>query len=211
MLDVDERVATKGAITRTKILEAAIELFAARGYDGASIRDIEQKADVNRGLITYHFGNKEDIWKAAFDHAFLPYLNDLQSKAAMLQELDAKTRLRLMIGHFVRTSAHRPYMNQLMIQENYEASWRTEWIVERYLKPGAELNRTFAGSDAWVMRLETDPHFRYILLGACAMPFSLTSEATALYGVDVFSEEFIDKHIETVLKMIEPLFDTSPE
>ena len=208
---VEQRTATKGSKTRTKILEAAVDLFAARGYDGASIRDIEQRAEVNRGLITYHFGNKEEIWKAAFDYAFQPYLDELRSMAEMLKSLDEATRVRLIIGNFVRASAQRPYMNQLMIQENYEPSWRSEWIVEQFLVPAAELNMKLGGNDSWVAALESNPHIRYILLGACVMPFSLSSEAQALYDTDVFSEEFIDNHIEMVLRVIEPLFNETSQ
>lgn len=207
MNTIEKSASTKGEVTRTRILKAAVDLFAARGYEGASIRDIEQRAEVNRGLITYHFGNKDDIWKAAFEYAFQPYLDDLRSMADMLRGLDQNTRLRLVIGGFIRASASRPYMNQLMIQENYEASWRSDWIVERFLIPAAQLNRALGGDDVWVNAFETNPHIRYIMLGACVMPFSLSSEARALYGADVYSDDFIDHHIEMVLKVIKPLLD----
>lgn len=207
MKAIERSASTKGAVTRAKILKAAVDLFAARGYEGASIRDIEQRAEVNRGLITYHFGSKDDIWKAAVEYAFQPYFDDLRSMADMLRSLDSETRQRLVIGGFIRASSSRPYMNQLMIQENYEPSWRSDWIVERFLIPAGQLNRDLGGDDSWVAAFETNPHIRYILLGACAMPFSLSSEARALYGVDVYSDDFIDRHIEVVLKMIKPLLD----
>ena len=196
---------TKAELTRERILAAATELFAARGYDGASIRDIEQKAGVNRGLVTYHFGNKEDIWKAAFDHAFLPFLDDLESKADLLRSLDPKTRMRLMLENFIRVSAERPHMNQLMIQENYQSTWRSDWIIERYLKPSRVLNESLSGEGDPLKKLETNPHLRYALLGACAMPFSLPCEVRALYSADVYDEVFINQHIATVLKIAEAL------
>jgi AcrR family transcriptional regulator len=211
MQAIEKRAPSKSETTRRKILEAAVELFAACGYEGASIRDIEQRAGVNRGLVTYHFGNKEDIWKAMFDHAFGPYLDDLKSKLDMIRVLDAQTRMRLAVGNFIRASAQHPYMNQLMIQENYESSWRSDWIVEHFLIPVTHLNKELGGDDPWVVALETNPHIRYILIGACAMPFSLPSEARALYGVDVFSETFIDNHIEMVLRVIEPLFNETSQ
>lgn len=206
--DNDVSRSSKGDRTRDRILDAATTLFATHGYEGTSIRHIEQKAGVNRGLVTYHFGNKDSVWKATFDYAFLPYLDDLRSKADLLRELDERTRLRLVVGNFVRTSAKRPYMNQLMIQENYELSWRSDWIVEHYLKPAAELNREIGGDDAWVAAIESNPHLRYVLLGSCVMPFSLSSEARALYDTDVSSDAFIHAHIEIVLQLIEPLFDS---
>lgn len=196
---------TKVELTRERILLAATELFAARGYDGASIRDIEQRADVNRGLVTYHFGNKEDIWKAAFDFAFLPFLEDFQSKAHLLGTLDSRTRLRLVLENFIRMSAARPYMNQLMIQENFQPTWRSDWIIERYLKPARQMSAALGDENDPLARIDSDPHLRYVLLGACAMPYSLPCEARALFGVEVGQEEFIEKHIATVLRLVDSL------
>lgn len=47
--------------TRTKLLNAAKELFAEKGFDGASIRDIADRANVNKSLVHYHFKNKLNI------------------------------------------------------------------------------------------------------------------------------------------------------
>ena len=75
----------RGTRTRTQILEAAIRLFAQLGYEGTGIRDIESAAGVRRGVVTYHFGNKDDVWKAAFEYAFMPYLYELRSKKDLLR------------------------------------------------------------------------------------------------------------------------------
>ena len=52
--------------TKTKILDAAEDLFADRGIDGVSIRSIISLAGVNLGAIHYHFGSKESLIKAVF-------------------------------------------------------------------------------------------------------------------------------------------------
>src|SRR5262245_36084658 len=56
--------------TRERIVAAALEAFAERGFDGARTRDIAARAGVNQGLITYHFASKDALWKAAADHIF---------------------------------------------------------------------------------------------------------------------------------------------
>jgi AcrR family transcriptional regulator len=48
--------------TRQCLLEAAQRLFAARGYHGASIRDIVQACSVSNAALYYHFGSKEDLY-----------------------------------------------------------------------------------------------------------------------------------------------------
>lgn len=44
-----------------QILQAAEELFAGKGYEGTSVRDIAQKAAVNVAMISYYFGSKEKL------------------------------------------------------------------------------------------------------------------------------------------------------
>ena len=48
--------------TRRRILRVAMELFASRGYDNISLREIGQKAHVSHGLLRYYFGSKRGIW-----------------------------------------------------------------------------------------------------------------------------------------------------
>ena len=50
---------------RTAIIEAAGELFAEHGMDGVTVRDIVRKAGANLGSLSYHFTNKEELYRAA--------------------------------------------------------------------------------------------------------------------------------------------------
>lgn len=49
--------------TRARILDAAEQLFAARGFEGASIRDIAKAAGVQGGLVAHHGGSKEELFR----------------------------------------------------------------------------------------------------------------------------------------------------
>lgn len=198
-------VSTKGEQTREKILRVATRLFAEQGFDGTGIRDIENLAGVNRGLVTYHFGNKADVWKAAFSFSFLPHLEDLRSKGPLLRALDPPTRMRILIERLVRTSAESPHLNQLMIRENGARSWRMDWIIKNFLRPLGELNREIGAGDPLMELLEGDPHARYALLGACNMVFSLPCEVKALFSADVTREAFIQEHVRTVLGLLDGL------
>ena len=61
-----------GDKTRVRIIEAAEELFADAGYEGASLRKIMANAGVSISLINYHFGNKEGLLRAIFEHKAAP-------------------------------------------------------------------------------------------------------------------------------------------
>src|SRR5712691_1053853 len=56
--------------TRGAILDAAIAEFAARGFEGASIRAIADRLGLQHPLITYHYRSKDILWRAAAEHAF---------------------------------------------------------------------------------------------------------------------------------------------
>ena len=53
-----------GADTRGAILAAARDEFAERGFDGASIRSVARRADVDPGLVRHYFRNKSDLFAA---------------------------------------------------------------------------------------------------------------------------------------------------
>jgi TetR/AcrR family transcriptional regulator, regulator of cefoperazone and chloramphenicol sensitivity len=57
----------RGEETRGRILDAALELFAASGFDGASTRTIADRAGVNLPAIQYYFGSKEGLYRAVVE------------------------------------------------------------------------------------------------------------------------------------------------
>ncbi len=61
-----------GGDRRTAILDAARELFAERGYSGASLRGIARRADVDPALVHHYFGTKEQVFVAAMELPFDP-------------------------------------------------------------------------------------------------------------------------------------------
>ncbi|WP_137994512.1 ScbR family autoregulator-binding transcription factor [Streptomyces vilmorinianum] len=71
--------------TRQAILEAAATVFAERGYDGTTIGEVLQRAEVTKGALYFHFSSKEDlalgVLSAQLDFGPLP------PQATKLQEL----------------------------------------------------------------------------------------------------------------------------
>ncbi|KAI3593649.1 Transcriptional regulator, AcrR family [Cupriavidus sp. U2] len=58
----------RGEETRARIIEAAMRLFAAHGFDGASTRDIAREANVNAPALQYYFDNKEGVYLACIEY-----------------------------------------------------------------------------------------------------------------------------------------------
>jgi AcrR family transcriptional regulator len=94
-----------GSSTRAALLDAATALFAARGYEGTSVREITARADANLGAVTYHFGSKAALFEAVLVRA----LDELGRAiaAAMAQGGTALDRVeRAFRAHFSFLASH---------------------------------------------------------------------------------------------------------
>ena len=63
--------------TRTKILQAALQLFAKRGYDGTTTKDLARSAGVAEGTLFRHFANKKAILVEVATEGWVDILTDL--------------------------------------------------------------------------------------------------------------------------------------
>ena len=70
------RVTRVSKATRDKIIKAASHVFARNGYEGAGIRAIVAKANVNQAAINYHFGSKEGLYRAVLQAALRALMKD---------------------------------------------------------------------------------------------------------------------------------------
>jgi AcrR family transcriptional regulator len=65
------------ALSRGRILDAAIEVLVERGYAGTSTLLIQQRAGVSRGRLLHHFPSKDDLLLAAARHLVEARMDDL--------------------------------------------------------------------------------------------------------------------------------------
>ena len=66
-----------GAKTRERICEAALALFASKGVDGATVRDIAQAVGVSEGALYRHFRSKEEIARDIFATRYAALARDV--------------------------------------------------------------------------------------------------------------------------------------
>jgi len=199
-------VQERAQITRDRLLRSAIRKFAALGYDTASTRQIEEEAGVKRGLINYHFGSKEALWKAAATWLFEKAAAELEVVQAGAANVDPVARLRYFVRAYVRFSASYPEVNQLMVREGLDDDWRLDWLVENIVRPWyGRVQAVFEEAE----RLDAAPnmpfhHFYYVLVGAGALMFSMAGESKRLAGIDPCEASVVGAHADVLAELLFP-------
>ncbi|HXJ09773.1 MAG TPA: TetR family transcriptional regulator [Burkholderiales bacterium] len=94
--------------TRTRILDAAEELFMLHGFEGTSMRLLTSKAGVNLAAVNYHFGSKDALIEALFRRRLDPMNAARSAELARLEEeangrpLAADAIIRAFVGQSLR-------------------------------------------------------------------------------------------------------------
>jgi AcrR family transcriptional regulator len=73
---VDQR-REAGQRTRTRLMDAALDLLAERGEDGVKLRELTAAADANVAAVSYHFGSLKALCEASVEHALERFLDAL--------------------------------------------------------------------------------------------------------------------------------------
>lgn len=73
-----------GLRTRTRLMEAALELLAERGEAGVTLRELTDAADANVAAVSYHFGSLQSLCDAAIEQALERYLIAQQETVSAL-------------------------------------------------------------------------------------------------------------------------------
>src|SRR5207244_4885747 len=106
-----------GLETRRAILEAALDLFSERSFDGASTRGIAELAGVTQPLLNYHFAGKEELWRAAVDDLFERVRTSMQRRLYGLRGVDDVTIAELMERQLVEFSVANPQLQRTIMHE----------------------------------------------------------------------------------------------
>ena len=101
---------------QVQILETAEKLFAEKGYEGASVRDIAERAGINLAMISYYFGSKEKLMEALFDHR----TRDVKERIAVLvkdQGLTPIEKVYKLVDEFIERVIIKQQFYKIMMSE----------------------------------------------------------------------------------------------
>ena len=101
--------------TRERILEAAADVFADKGYVGAAVDDIVRASDTSKGSFYFHFPNKRGIFSALLDHLTARLFARVE--AAVSGEGDPIRKLDAALGSALTAFAQRKRLARLLLVE----------------------------------------------------------------------------------------------
>jgi AcrR family transcriptional regulator len=133
---------------KDQIIKAAIDLFAEKGFEGTSIRELAASADVNLAMVNYYFGSKEKLFEAMVEqkaNSTLAQLEEIEKSAAgEMEKIEAiiESYVDRFINHhkFNRVMHHELMLRQReALHENIAALFaRNRNIMKRIIESGVK-------------------------------------------------------------------------
>lgn len=174
------RADTDSPPTREVILDTAEQLFAARGVDGLSMRDLAQHLDLTAPSLYNHFPGKQGLYEAVLERGLRPMIDiliDAWAPGALEPERMRATLDRL-LGHL----AQHPHLGRLLQRALLEESGGLHPLLARWLGPvyreGIAVIRANASEAGW-----SPPELPHLALGLFGLVFSYFTNTAALRDI----------------------------
>ena len=137
--------------TKERLLDAAELLFAERGFDGVSIRDLCSAAEVNVAAVNYHFQGKENLYTAVLSRRVQPIRERMlaaltQVSADNMGSPDLETLIRTFVSTYLQDALVRPDGDtflRLMARQIHDPRYGGETFFRELVVP---IHRAFAAA-----------------------------------------------------------------
>lgn len=188
---------------KAALLEAAIDLFGERGFDGVSLSQIAGKAGADIGLTRYYFGSKGELWEAAIGHLAGQFARALEEAT----ETGGGTKsddLKSMVRAFVHASARWPQMSRIIVFDGDKSDERGTFIAEQLVGPFfGTLSKLIAGakSEGTIPKVSDRTIFFMITHGG-SFPMALPVLTNALPGGNIKSAKALSAHADAIIALI---------
>lgn len=147
---------------RTEILDSAAALFAAKGVNGTTVREIADEVGMLSGSLYHHFGSKDEMVEAILTS----YVDGILARYAEIGEASPRERLAALIHASIEIACQQPHATEI-----YQANARQlSALAPAAVSEGAmKIQQTWlaaitAGVEAGELRSDVDPRTFYRLL-----------------------------------------------
>ncbi len=128
--------------TKERLLAMAEKLFAEKGYDGVSVREITQAAECNLAAINYYFGNKKNLYLDVFRQRLVPRMTKIRRQfediLSRQGQIDLEAVIRAFITAFMKmpnADEHPDYFDSLIHREIHNPTGALEILIDDAILP----------------------------------------------------------------------------
>jgi AcrR family transcriptional regulator len=197
--------------TRARILEATDQLFGELGFDATSTRDIAARSGVNKALLHYHFGTKDELLALVLD-GYYERLTATLVAALGRRGTPEHQAEDLLDAYADFLAQNRTFCN--IVQREVASGHHVEEIVRRTLP-------AFRLGNAWLEQFAPDApeglellHVLTSVYGMVVTYFTYGRALERLTGVDPFSPEALEgrkRHVRRVVALLFRELRRAPE
>lgn len=123
--------------TRTQILAAARCVFARRGLDGASVRDVAEAAKVNNAMIYYHFKDKLELYRSVLSDSFTAF-DRIWEDEIFKTEASVRAKIRKYVEELIRFQHANEDFRRILSIEFASCGRNFKWVAENLFKNSYE-------------------------------------------------------------------------
>jgi TetR/AcrR family transcriptional regulator len=170
------------AVTRDRILDVAESLFARKGYDGTTIKQIGGGAGLNPALIYYYFAGKEDLYKAVLQRFFDTML--AQGVAVLDGTVPPAEAIRRLLALQAEWLLARPNLYRLLVREmvDHDARHAQEIMLQMAAGPFQRLCRVIEqGQQSGSFRTDLEPRSAAVSTIAQVVYFFIFRPAVGIF------------------------------
>lgn len=185
---------------KEKLLAAATELFARKGFAGVSIRELAITAGVNSALISYHFGGKEGLYESVVTAQYEKLLGRVEPIAA--SHATAQEKIRMFADVIRRNHTQdQPLMARLIQGELTSPTSCMENVIRKYTVRMAKLVTGVLreGMEKGELRDDIEPIFAGLSLAGMLNFYFILREITKV--VIPSSPEQDERFVASALKI----------
>lgn len=188
---------------KARIVEAAAAQFAAKGFGGATTRDIAQQCDIGHPLLLYHFPSKDALWVAVVRHLSHHFAESFERTLRADHGSDVVAHTRRVLKEMVSFNVLHPEYHRLMLWEVDVESAQVEALVRTHIAPLLEEVAHLVRQCQALRRFAQGEPFDliYMLIGAASSCYTLSVEYELLTGVRPDQGAFMHRHVESCVDL----------
>jgi len=190
--------------TRSQILQAALQQFSRRGFEGASVTQIAKAAGVPQPLLNYHFGTKSELWQAVADHLFGRFTDVFGGIGTHLKDLDPVDAMKVVLRRQIEFLAGNPEFFQFVVLETLEDSPRLRYMFDRHIEPFNETLARYsrAGQELGLIKPYLPVQVSQTIAGSMLLFFGESELLRIGYGIDTRDPKTAQLQADMVVDII---------